>query len=312
MIAMKGNRRHNRVIRELVFFSLGWFFVVYYMLCVHHSSVNMSVINEKEDILHPEPSKDRRNAAIMDTPLSCASWIPLVDRKVLFVELHTWDMYYGPSKYKTGEYYVSATWDYALRRNGFQVDRVSTRHFFERMTPSEMRSYYRIFIRDPKWHTHFSHHDILCRTRPMYYFGEWFQNKVKDNSWFMVPFDQKQILAAHPEEFNTFLGYFPHELLTNTTIPRAERGRIGLLYGKKPEYFAPYQTLIRRLIAEGFELHSTCTDHTLMKCPFPTQVIQHQNLGPAEYSMLLNRFSFMLGFQKVSENMEEHSLCGSC
>jgi len=302
---MKGYRRPTRVVRELLIFALGWFVVIYCMLGtnLYHSSFKSQVIpldlTAMTDLNRPEPSGVLISKASVEP--TCAPWISSQERKVLFVELHSWAMYYGPSKYKTGEYYVSATWDYALRRNGFQVDRVSTRQFFERMTSSEMRLYHRIFIRDPKWHVNFKHHDILCRTRPMYYFGEWYQNKVKFNEWFQWPFDRKQILVAHPEEFNTFMGYFPHNLILNGTMPQAERGRVGLLYGKKPEYFVPYQALIQRLIAEGFELHSTCTDNDSIKCPFPSEVIQHQNLGPFEYSMLLGKFSFMLGFQKVSE-----------
>ena len=70
---------------------------------------------------------------------SCAPWLPQKDKNVLFVELHTWETYYVPSKFKTGEYYVSATWDYALRRNGFVVDRVSTKQYYERMTSHDIK-----------------------------------------------------------------------------------------------------------------------------------------------------------------------------
>ena len=304
---MKGSQRPKRMARELLVCILGWLAIVmvYFVFgtSIHHSSLKTTHVipldlTTTSNLKASEPLDSITTIALES---KCAPAIPVKDRRVLFVELHSWEKYYGPSKYKTGEYYVSASWDYALRRNGFHVDRVSTRYFFERMTPSEMRMYHRIFIRDPKWSVHFNHHDILCRTRPMYYFGEWYQNKVKFNEWFIWPFDKKQILVAHPEDFNTFMGYFPHNLLLNWTTPQPERGKIGLLYGKKPEYFVPYQALIKRLIAEGFELHSTCTDNDSMKCPFPPAVIQHQNLGPAEYSTLLTKFSFMLGFQKVSE-----------
>mmetsp|Transcript_978 Transcript_978/g.1720 ORF Transcript_978/g.1720 Transcript_978/m.1720 type:complete len:141 (-) Transcript_978:3706-4128(-) len=53
------------------------------------------------------------NVHDFDEPGVAAPWIPKTQKKVLFVELHKWKDYYGPSKYKTGEYYVSATWDYA-------------------------------------------------------------------------------------------------------------------------------------------------------------------------------------------------------
>jgi hypothetical protein len=332
--SMKGKRWHRWFVRELLVFVLSCFIVSHLIQGRNHrsSQVNLSVDNDIEarlrlplDFISPNAPKNVGTTTSEMNGKSCASWISAQRRKILFVELHTWEMYYGPSKYKTGEYYVSSTWDYALRRNEFEVHRVSTRHFFERMRPSEMRSYHRIFLRDPKWHPYFRHHDILCRIRPMYYFGEWYQNKV-NITWFQWPFDRKvseaffarpsdnfifnsfiqllihqQILVAHPEAFNTFMGYFPHNLIVDKTIPKAERGRVGLLYGKKPEYFVPHQALIQRLVNEGFELHSTCTDTSeTMKCPFPKEVIQHQNIGPTEYASLLNNFSFMLGFQKVS------------
>ena len=94
------------------------------------------------------------------------------------------------------------------------------------------------------------------------------------------------------------MGYFPHNLL-NANMPKAERGRVGLLYCKKPEYFAPYQLLIQQRISEGLELHSTFTDKASMKCPFPSEFIQHQNIGPYEYAKLLGTVAFMLGVSGV-------------
>ena len=228
----------------------------------------------------------------------CAPWLPKKKRKVLFVELNTWDFYYGASKFKTGEYYMSATWDHALRKNGFQVYRVSTRQFYEDMGADILSNFHRIFFRDPKWHKDFNKHDILCKARPMYYFGEWYRGKNDRHDYFNTAFDQKQVLVAHPETYNTFMGYFPHNILTDDpeNVPKAKRGRVGLLYGKKPEYFVEHVDVIQSLIDAGFELHSTCKDTEEMKCPFPPEVIQHKNVGPAEYANLMKKFSFMLGF----------------
>lgn len=194
----------------------------------------------------------------------------LEDRKVLFVELHTWKDYYGPSKYKTGEYYVSATWDYA----------------------------HRIFVRDPRWHRFYERREIFCKVRPMYFYGDWFFGKNNDNYRFKVPFDEKQVLSAYIDDRNAFMGYFPHNVLNQTELPNPERERKGLLYGKKPGYFEGYDDLIHALMNAGFELHSTCKDSPDKECPFPPGVIRHGAMKPDEYADLMTNFSFMLGFKK--------------
>ena len=129
-----------------------------------------------------------KGAAESNLTAFAAPWILGENRKVLFVELHTWDVYYGPSKYKTGEYYVSATWDYALRKNGFSVYRVSTDHYYERMTSEEILAYHLIFVRDPKWHRLYHQKEIMCKVRPMYYHGDWYYGKKNDHNYrFQVP-----------------------------------------------------------------------------------------------------------------------------
>lgn len=132
----------------------------------------------------------------------------------------------------------------------------------------------------------------------MYYFGEWYRGRNKQNMKFNWFFDEKQIVVAHPEDHNTFLGYFPHNILSDHRLPTlpAERGRVGLLYGKKPEYFEPYTILIEALIKAGFTLHTTCKDEVKKQCPFPTEVVRHTNIGPSQYASLMQQFSFMLGF----------------
>jgi len=233
---------------------------------------------------------------------TCASWIPNEKRRVLFVELYTWKKYYTQGSRTTGEYYLSASWDYALRQLGFVVDRVSHSYYYEQMTFDEINKYYRIFLRDPKWHKRFYHqHDVLCKVRPMYYFGDWYQGKNTHNEKYKWPFDTKQILTAHPEEYNTFLGYFPHNLLlqaTTNSSSSSSRGKIGLLYGKKAEYFEPHKNAISALLKAGFELHTTCKDEINNSCSFPPEVIRHENIGPHEYAVLMQKFSFMLGFGK--------------
>jgi hypothetical protein len=229
---------------------------------------------------------------------NCAALIPPEKRKVLFVELNTWADYYGRSKFKTGEYYVSATWDYALRANGFQVDRVSTKEYYSRMKADEIMKYHRIFVRDPKQHRYYSLSKIFCRVRPMYFFGDWSYKKNDYNYRFQVPFDEKQVLSANPDSRNTFAGYFPHNLLLSDeeVITSTERGKVALLYGKKPEYFVNHMDLVAKLLSANFELHSTCKDTPQKNCSLPEEVIRHENLNPKEFAKLMRKFSLMIGF----------------
>lgn len=263
-----------------------------------YSKDKIQMNSTDQPLLTTEPSSlpiaDREG----DGLLTCGEWIPAKRRKVLFVELHRWEEYYGASKYKTGEYYMSASWDFALRKLGFQVDRVSTRYYYERMTSEELHQYHRIFVRDPKHHQNYKNNSILCRVRPMYFFGGWFYGKNDYNYRFQVPFFERQIVSAHPDDHNTFLGYFPHNLLSNDDPPVSKRGKVGLLYGKKPEYFKGYTGLISALLAQGFELHTTCKDTKDNQCPFPPEVIRHRNVKPDEFAQLMKRFAFMLGFKK--------------
>ncbi len=224
------------------------------------------------------------------------SLIPTKNLKVLFVELLSWEMYHEPKRSKTGEYYVSATWDYALRQNGVIADRVSTNTYYERMSKQEISRYHRIFVRDPRWHRFYDDHSIFCRVRPMYFYGGWVYLKNTHNYRFKVPFASNQILSANKEEKNTFMGYFPHNLQLGEAPPKEERGKVGFLLGKKPEYFEGYESIINALLDAGFDLHSTCKDTVNKTCPLPSKVIRHGPLSPQTYSELMKQFSFMLGF----------------
>lgn len=165
------------------------------------------------------------------------------------------------------------------------------------MSAREITDYHRIFVRDPKQHHHYNVSSIMCKVRPMYFFGDWMYKKNDINYRFQVHFAEKQILSANPDDHNSFLGYFPHNLLSERHVPAYERGKVGLLYGKKPEYFDDYSDVIMALLANGFELHSTCKDSANNKCNLPVEVIRHENLNPTEFAELLKKFSFMLGFK---------------
>lgn len=183
-----------------------------------------------------------------------------------------------------------------MRKLGFEVDRVSKNKYYDRMTIEDILQYHRIFVRDPKQHRYYNISSVLCKVRPMYFFGDWFYKKNDHNYRFQFPFAEKQILSANPDGRNTYLGYFPHNILSDDKVSKMERGKVGLLYGKKPEYFDGYEDLILALLSQGYELHTTCKDTTKKKCHIPTEVIRHDNLNPDDYAKLMTKFSFMLGF----------------
>jgi len=84
----------------------------------------------------------------------------------------------------------------------------------------------------------------------MYYYGEWYlRGKEKRTIGSIRPL---MILAIG----NTFLGYFPHTILSDDPmLPTAvDIGSVG--YGKKQEYFEPYTVVIDALIEAGFTLHT--------------------------------------------------------
>jgi len=233
---------------------------------------------------------------------TCAEWIEEENRRVLFVELHDWDTFYGKSKYKTGEYYVSACWDYALRQNGFHVDRVSTNHYYKVMAKDEIKKYHLIFVRDPKEHRFYNDAILFSKVRPMYFFGGWTFEKNLHNYRFRVPFQEHHIVTAYPDNDsnNTFLGYFPHNTLNmkdSYGVSRKTRKRIGFLLGKRPEYFLGFENVIQNLLDYGWELHTTCQDTLNVSCPFPSNVIRHGSMSPEDFANLMKTFSMMLGFQ---------------
>lgn len=226
-----------------------------------------------------------------------APWLKSSRRKVLFVELYTNKIYYGKGKFKTGEYYISSTWDLALQSMNFEVHRVSTKEYYERMSKEDLAPYHRIFVRDPKFHRLYEdNHDILCRVRPLFFYGEWEHQKNDFNYRYEFPFHEKQIVTAHKDDVNSFLGYFPHNLLEDSKVQNKKKS--GLLYGKKAEYFQGFEEVFQRLLDAGFELHSTCQDTEDQQCPFPEGVLKHGPMKPEAFAHLMTEFSFVIGFRK--------------
>ena len=106
------------------------------------------------------------------------------------------------------------------------------------------------------------------------------------------------------------MGFFPHSVLLrlplvgrrqysqyhHSTFP--ERGRVGVLLGKRPDYFLRLRPVLEALIEQGFTLHTTCgapCDESIL----PAAIIRHtKNLSPRDYIQLLRKASFLLGAGK--------------
>jgi hypothetical protein len=70
------------------------------LLQVNYRNSTSLITNQKPLTMNVTSSPDAQHVITYPT---CADWIPTQSRKVLFVELHRWKEYYGPSKYKTGK-----------------------------------------------------------------------------------------------------------------------------------------------------------------------------------------------------------------
>jgi hypothetical protein len=171
------------------------------------------------------------------------------------------------------------------------------------MSADDMKKYHLIFVRDPKEHRFYNDTEIFSKVRPMYFFGGWKFEKNLHNYRFQVPFQETQIVTAYPDvdTNNTFLGYFPHNLLESTDssfVSEKTRNRIGFLLGKRPEYFIGFKHVIQSLLDNGWELHTTCKDTMNLSCPIPSGVIRHGPMPPQDFANLMKSFSMMLGFKK--------------
>lgn len=219
--------------------------------------------------------------------VTCAPWIR--DRKVLFLGMKGW-----PYDGRTGgENYLGACLDYALHRNGFDVEHMHHKHFRDdgtiSLSPQKLASYHRIVFSGPRWSNRFDEREVGCKVRSLHWWGNW-------NDHANVPFDPRQVLSPYPDEYNTFIGFFPHSLLGGERpLPRKERGRVGLIMGKSPEYFTKYRDLIESLLSHNFTIHVTCRDRKDEPCHIPDGVIRHKMVGPREFESLLPKVAFMLG-----------------
>ncbi len=278
-------------------------------------------------------------------PYQCAPWLTApTERTVAFLDLSDMDTYYDMKKkmYRGGEFYMSASLDYALRENGFIVHRVGIKSILQELQqqPNDKENvlkkfaakYYRIFTNgyDPLERLNnvsslWNQPDLICKLRSIHWWGNTNEHFVAspNGTTASTSIDQllpmlhhTQWLKPYPtaDYHNTFIGYIPHSTILLPTYHRMihrslrqllfgkggipEPRKVGLLFGKFSKSFRHGKTLIDALIADGFILHTTCTDchdNTL-----PEQVIRHGSISPLQFIQLLQSeeldISFLLGF----------------
>ena len=77
------------------------------------------------------------------------------------------------------------------------------------------------------------YHSNVCRKIGSLYWWDHHEGKTP-GSFGKDFFHPKEALTPfHWQSNNTFLGMFPHCLLSQKELPSAERGRVGLVLGKK-------------------------------------------------------------------------------
>ena len=211
-------------------------------------------------------------------------------KKVLFVQVSTMDVFKRPDVSHSGEEYVTACLDWALRRMGVEVHRYH--HSWEDLPIEYLSDFDRIFRNGLEWHPQFEDHpEVACKTRPLHFWGNGFYDPPRTN------YTTRQILAPYPDELNTFLGFFPHLLVEPDRIePNPYRNKEGLIIGKNKEYFVKdpgFLPSIQHLIDNGFVLHSTC--HNDDDCGLPSGVLNHHALTPDEFANLVAKMAFAIG-----------------
>ena len=296
----------------------------------------------------------------------CAPWlVNTAQRTVAFLDLSDMDNYYNTKKkmYRGGEFYMSASLDYALRENGFIVKRIGMKSILQELQQNEhdqekvlrkmASKYYRIFVNgfDPLVRLHnvssLQHQpELTCKLRSIHWWGNTNEHYIPTMTTTLsskgavtnishhptptsssssqddvVSIDQLLPMLHHTQWMkpyptadyhNTFIGYTPHSTILQPTYPNIPRKlplqkpmttlgrtRVGLLFGKYSKSFRQGKMIIDALIADGFTLHTSCTDchdTTIL----PKEVIRHSSVGPLQFIQLLQNesydISFLLGF----------------
>ena len=246
----------------------------------------------------------------------CANWVPKEKRNVLFV--HALGMKSFTSNtipgYMSGEFYAAASWDYAIRQNGFEVEEV-TMEELDSMPKENLEKYHRVVFACAYWHWEEKCNfpddfdmllsisaklqDYRCKVGALY----WWDHEKDEAPGFLGPgfFTPKQTLSPFDwQSTNTFLGMFPHFLVEDDfEPPNPERGRVGLVLGKEGSYFdAQAIEVVKELVRNNFTIHTTCRHGNCAAVRTIEGVMNHVKLGPAQYASLMKSCAFMLGIGK--------------
>ncbi|KAJ1631867.1 hypothetical protein T492DRAFT_1143716 [Pavlovales sp. CCMP2436] len=248
----------------------------------------------------------------------CAPWLTGRRRTLLVLaNPNRFDTGYKP----TGENVLLHKWVEAARTNDFRVV-IQDRAWSSRPNATDPSDVARIIYAA----THRLGSDckvlsekplVACKVGYLQFFG----NDVYDKgNCAKLELTSRQVLTPYPLEGaplrrSTFLGYWPSAYrLADVARSSHPRGRKGLLLGKEARYFNPdhrdnnfgssarhdrgvirglVPSLVRAMLAAGFELSTTCTPRS--ECNLPAAVRSLPRLGPEEYTRALRKFSFLLG-----------------
>ena len=246
-------------------------------------------------------------------PYECARWVPAPKRNVLFVNALGMKSYASNAlpKYMSGEFYYVASWDYAIRQNGFSVDEISWADFELMPVDYLNEKYHRIILGCvySHWEEKCNPKDdtdklmalanrlkpIRCKVGALYM---WDHKDDEVPGFFGTDFfTPKQVLTIFDEnDSNTFLGMFPHFVIDRETLPPAERDRVGMVLGKDGQYFdTDALKVIEALAQHNFTIHTTCKSGNCKALRTIEGVINHKLLKPRQYAKLLSECAFMLG-----------------
>ncbi|GFH52462.1 hypothetical protein CTEN210_08938 [Chaetoceros tenuissimus] len=250
---------------------------------------------------------------------TCAPQIPKEKRKVLYINAIGIEKYATnlEQKYMSGEYYAMASWEHAIRQNGFLVDEVTFEEVLE-IPETLLHEYHRIVLgcAYKDWKTKCSLHNdeeylikLSQKLRPIkakvgsFYWWDHEEDEVPGylGDDFFTP---KQVLTPFDwQKSNTFLGFFPHFHITqNSTNDATEdtlplkKERIGLVLSKDGDFFDEQALrVIDSLVQHNFTIHTTCKLHNCSMFLKRKGVVNHKKLTPTMYVKLMEESAFMLG-----------------
>eukprot|EP01062_Namystynia_karyoxenos_P046340 TRINITY_DN34681_c0_g1_i3.p1 TRINITY_DN34681_c0_g1~~TRINITY_DN34681_c0_g1_i3.p1 ORF type:complete len:471 (+),score=102.29 TRINITY_DN34681_c0_g1_i3:105-1517(+) len=236
-----------------------------------------------------------------DAP-QCASWVPPQQREVVFVDFHG----AGGNGTTGGETFVAHALSEALAHNGFRSTWLTTRQ----LQRKDLRSAWRVvgngewFLRSdgrggPARVPVLSGRLQLCRLFAVHFWG---RARVTGN-FAGQRTSPRQFLSPYRDacDVNTFIGF--HVRPPQPSLP-PERGRVGLVWGKRGKYLSPHKRLLQALVDDGWEVHVTChrqgmlieNGHRIREyCDLPEGVHNHRNWPPRQWRQLLGNAAFLLG-----------------